>query len=167
MEEKLDNFSKIVQAKEIIEIAPRLFKTASNLDLRVVRIMMIEGPTRTLQFMIEGADLSDITIRQCTKISRLISEILDEKDYIQGEYTLEVSSPGLERPIIEYSDYKRFIGSKVKIKLINKYENKIRFTGLIKECLDKKITFIDKKDDKILIVPVTAIDDAKLVFSDF
>ena len=167
MEEKLSNFSKIVQAKEIIEIAPRLFKTVSNLDLRVVRIMMIEGPTRTLQFMIEGADLSDITIRQCTKISRLISEILDEKDYIQGDYTLEVSSPGLERPIIEYSDYKRFIGSKVKIKLINKYENKIRFTELIKECLDKKITFIDKKDDKILIVPVTEIDEAKLVFSDF
>ena len=75
MEEKLDNFSKIVQAKEVIEIAPKfLAKTLSNLDLRVVRIMMIEGPTRTLQFMIEGADLSDITIRQCTKISRLISE---------------------------------------------------------------------------------------------
>ena len=167
MEEKLDNFSKIVQAKEIIEIAPKLFKTISNLDLRVVRIMMIEGPTKTLQFMLEGDDLSDITIRQCTKVSRLISEILDEKDYIQGDYTLEVSSPGLERPIIEYSDYKRFIGSKVKIKLINKHENKIRFTGLIKECLDEKITFIDKKDDKILIVPVTAIDEAKLVFSDF
>jgi len=167
VEEKLENFSKIVQAKEIIEIAPKLFKTISNLDLRVVRIMMIEGSTRTLQFMIEGADLSDITIRQCTKISRLISEILDEKDYIHGDYTLEVSSPGLERPIIEYSDYKRFIGSKAKIKLINKHENKIKFTGLIKECLDKKITFIDNKDDKTLIIPVASIDEAKLVFSDF
>ena len=167
MEEKLDNFSKIVQAKEIIEIAPRLFKTASNLDLRVVRIMMIEGSTKTLQFMLEGADLSDITIRQCTKVSRLISEVLDEKDYIHGDYTLEVSSPGLERPIIEYSDFKRFTGSKVKIKLISKYENKTRFIGLIKECLDEKVTFIDNKDNKIFIVPFDLIDDAKLVFSDF
>jgi ribosome maturation factor RimP len=167
VEEKLDNFSKIVQAKEIIGIAPKLLKTISNLDLRVVRIMMIEGPTKTLQFMLEGADLSDITIRQCTKVSRLISEILDEKDYIQGDYTLEVSSPGLERPIIEYSDYKRFIGSIVKIKLISKHENKIRFIGLIKDCLDGNITFIDNKDDKIFIIPITSIDEAKLVFNDF
>ena len=167
MEEKLDNFSKIVQAKEIIEIAPKLFKIISNLDLRVVRIIMIEGSTKTLQFMIEGADLSDITVRQCTKVSRLISEVLDEKDYIHGDYNLEVSSPGLERPIIEYSDFKRFIGSKVKIKLINKHENKIRFTGLIKECLNEKITLIDNKDNNIIVLPFALIDEAKLVFSDF
>jgi len=167
VEEKLNNFSKIVQAKEVIEIAPKLFKIISNLDLRVVRIIMIEGSTKTLQFMIEGADLSDITVRQCTKVSRLISEVLDEKDYIQGDYTLEVSSPGLERPIIEHSDFKRFIGSKVKVKLINKHENKMRFTGLIKECLDDKITFIDNKENKIFTVPFALIDDAKLVFSDF
>ena len=111
MEEKLDNFSKIVQAKEVIKIAPKLFKIINNLDLRVVRIRMIEGSTKTLQFMIEGADLSDITIKQCTKVSRLISEVLDEKDYIHGDYSLEVSSPGIERPLIEYTDFKRFVGS--------------------------------------------------------
>lgn len=167
MEEKLDNFSKIVQAKEVIEIAPKLFKIINNLDLRVVRIRMIEGSTKTLQFMIEGADLSDITIKQCTKVSRLISEVLDEKDYIHGDYSLEVSSPGIERPLIEYIDFKRFVGSKVKIKLINKYENKISFTGLIKKCLDKKITFLDNKDSKVIIIPFALIDEAKLVFNGF
>ena len=167
MEEKFNNFSKIVLVKEIIEIAPKLFKTVSNLGLRLVRVIMIEGSTKTLQFMVEGADLSDITIRQCTKVSRLISEILDEKEYIQGNYNLEVSSPGLERPLLEYRDFKRFVGSIAKIKLINKYKNKIRFTGLIIECLDDNITFRDNKDDKIIIMPVTSIEEAKLVFNDF
>ena len=166
MDEKLENFSKIVQAKEVIEIAPKLLQSINSLGFRVVRISMIESYKKTLQFMIERADLSEITIKECTKLSRLISEILDEKDFIVGEYNLEISSPGLERPIIEYSDFKRFIGSKAKIKLKEECKKKIRFTGLIKECVDKKITFIDNKDDEILIIPITSIDEAKLVFSD-
>ena len=166
MDEKLENFSKIVQAKEVIEIAPKLLQSINSLGFRVVRISMIESYKKTLQFMIERADLSEITIKECTKLSRLISEILDEKDFIVGEYNLEISSPGLERPIIEYSDFKRFIGSKAKIKLKEECKKKIRFTGLIKECVGKKITFIDNKDDEILIIPITSIDEAKLVFSD-
>ena len=166
MDEKLENFSKIVQAKEVIEIAPKLLQSINSLGFRVVRISMIESYTKTLQFMIERADLSEITIKECTKLSRLISEILDEKDFIVGEYNLEISSPGLERPIIEYSDFKRFIGSKAKIKLKEECKKKIRFTGLIKECVGKKITFIDNKDDEILIIPIASIDEAKLVFSD-
>ena len=166
MDEKLENFSKIVQAKEVIEIAPKLLQSINSLGFRVVRISMIESYKKTLQFMIERADLSEITIKECTKLSRLISEILDEKDFIVGEYNLEISSPGLERPIIEYSDFKRFIGSKAKIKLKEECKKKIRFTGLIKECVDKKITFIDNKDDEILIIPIASIDEAKLVFSD-
>ena len=166
MDEKLENFSKIVQAKEVIEIAPKLMQSIKSLGFRVVRISMIESYKKTLQFMIERADLSEITIKECTKLSRLISEILDEKDFIVGEYNLEISSPGLERPIIEYSDFKRFIGSKAKIKLKEECKKKIRFTGLIKECVDKKITFIDNKDDEILIIPIASIDEAKLVFSD-
>ena len=166
MDEKLENFSKIVQAKEVIEIAPKLLKTINDLGFRVVRISMIESYKKTLQFMIERADLSEITIKECTKLSRLISDILDEKDFVVGEYNLEISSPGLERPIIEYSDFKRFIGSKAKIKLKEECKKKIRFTGLIKECVDKKITFIDNKDDEILIIPIASIDEAKLVVSD-
>ena len=166
MDEKLENFSKIVQAKEVIEIAPKLLQSINSLGFRVVRISMIESYKKTLQFMIERADLSEITIKECTKLSRLISDILDEKDFVVGEYNLEISSPGLERPIIEYSDFKRFIGSKAKIKLKEECKKKIRFTGLIKECVDKKITFIDNKDDEILIIPITSIDEAKLVFSD-
>lgn len=166
MDEKLENFSKIVQAKEVIEIAPKLLQSINSLGFRVVRISMIESYKKTLQFMIERADLSEITIKECTKLSRLISDILDEKDFVVGEYNLEISSPGLERPIIEYSDFKRFIGSKAKIKLKEECKKKIRFTGLIKECVDKKITFIDNKDDEILIIPIASIDEAKLVFSD-
>jgi len=167
VDEKLDNFSKIIQAKEVIVIAPKLLRIINNLGYRVIRVLMIEGSSKTLQFMIERADLSNITIKECSKLSSVISEILEERELIQDQYNLEVSSPGLERPIIEYSDFKRFIGSEVKIKLKDQYKKKIKFNGVIKECVCNKITFIDNKDDEIIIIPITSIDNANLIFTDF
>ena len=138
MDEKLDNFSKIVQAEEIVEIAPKLLRIINNLGFRVIRVLMIEGSSKTLQFMIERADLSDITIKECSKLSRVISEILEERELIQDRYNLEVSSPGLERPIIEYSDFKRFIGSEVKIKLKDQYKKKRTIENILYKYFPKK-----------------------------
>jgi ribosome maturation factor RimP len=164
--EDLEDFSKIVLVGEIKEAAPKLFQIINNLGFRIVRIIMIEGSIKVLQFMIERKNLSDITIKECTKLSRIISVFLDEIDVIEDGYNLEISSPGLERPILEYRDFKRFIGSKVKIKLKNKYEKKSKFIGMIKECEKNKITLIDSKDSEVITIPFTLVDDANLVFSD-
>lgn len=166
MNNNLDITSKIFQVKEIEELVPKLFKSITNLGFRIVRVIMIEGSNRTLQFMIERADLTDITIKECAKLSRVISEILDEKDLIKGEYLLEVSSPGIERPIIEYQDFKRFIGRMVKINLKEQFNNKIKFNAYIKKCGRDRITFIDDKDKEVMVLPLALISKAKLVYNE-
>lgn len=167
MTENEDIASKIFQVKEIDELAPKLFETLYNLGFRIIRVIMIEGANRTLQFMIERSDLTDITIKECAKLSRKISEILDERDLIKSEYLLEVSSPGLERPIIEYRDFKRFIGSMVKINLKEQFNNKTKFKAYIKKCGGDKVTFIDNKDKEVMVLPLSLISNAKLVYNEF
>ena len=165
MSNNLDVISKIFQVKEIAELAPKLSIAIKNLGFRTVRVIMIEGTNNTLQFMIERSNFTDITVKECAKLSKVISEILDEKDLIKEDYFLEVSSPGIERPLIEYGDFTRFIGNKVKINLLEKVNNKIKFNACIKQCngLDM-ITFIDNKDEEVINVPFSLINKARLIF---
>ena len=165
MSNNLDVISKIFQVKEIMELAPKLFIAIKNLGFRTVRVIMIEESNNTLQFMIERSDFTDITIKECVKLSKVISEILDEKDLIKEDYFLEVSSPGIERPLIEYGDFTRFIGNKVKINLLEKVNNKIKFNASIKQCNGSDIiTFIDNKDEEVIHVPFSLINKARLIF---
>ena len=165
MSNNLDVISKIFLVKEIEELAPKLFITIKNLGFRTVRVIMIEGTNNTLQFMIERSDFTDITVKECAKLSKVISEILDEKDLIKEDYSLEVSTPGIERPLIEYIDFTRFIGNKVKINLLEKVNNKIKFNACIKQCNGSDmITFIDNKDEEVIHVPFSLINKARLIF---
>lgn len=165
MSNNLDVISKIFQVKEIAELAPKLSIAIKNLGFRTVRVIMIEGTNNTLQFMIERSDFTDITVKECAKLSKVISEILDEKDLIKEDYSLEVSSPGIERPLIEYIDFTRFIGNKVKINLLEKVNNKIKFNACIKQCNGSDmITFIDNKDEEVIHVPFSLINKARLIF---
>lgn len=165
MSNNLDVISKIFQVKEIAELAPKLSIAIKNLGFRTVRVIMIEGTNNTLQFMIERSDFTDITVKECAKLSKVISEILDEKDLIKEDYFLEVSSPGIERPLIEYIDFTRFIGNKVKINLLEKVNNKIKFNACIKQCNGSDmITFIDNKDEEVIHVPFSLINKARLIF---
>ena len=75
--------------------------------------------------------------------------------------------PGLERPIIEYNDYKRFKGNIVKVKITEKYNNKMSFKAYIKDCEDNKITFIDNKDEEIINLHLSIIRNDKLVYNEF
>ncbi|MFL2683601.1 MAG: hypothetical protein ACJ0G9_07835 [Alphaproteobacteria bacterium] len=86
MSNNLDVISKIFQVKEIAELAPKLSIAIKNLGFRTVRVIMIEGTNNTLQFMIERSDFTDITVKECAKLSKVISEILDEKDLIKEDY---------------------------------------------------------------------------------
>lgn len=165
MSNNLDVISKIFQVKEIAELAPKLSIAIKNLGFRTVRVIMIEGTNNTLQFMIERSNFTDITVKECAKLSKVISEILDEKDLIKEDYFLEVSSPGIERPLIEYIDFTRFIGNKVKINLLEKVNNKIKFNACIKQCNGSDmITFIDNKDEEVIHVPFSLINKARLIF---
>jgi ribosome maturation factor RimP len=96
---------------------------------RVVRVQLQGSKRKTLQIMIEREDGVNITVDDCANVSRTVSVVLDVDDPIHEPYILEVSSPGLDRPLITKSDFKRFAGSKVKVELKAHYNGSRRFQG--------------------------------------
>ena len=137
-----------------------------ELGFEIVRVMMSGGTTRpTLQIMIERKDGKDIVVDDCAKVSRAVSEILDEKDPIDGEYSLEVSSPGLDRPLTKLEHFKRFVGYEAKIETKTEVEGRKRFKGSVSR-VDDLQNIIFNMDGTEYSIPFDAVSKAKLVLTD-
>ncbi len=89
---------------------------ASGLGLEIVRVRVMGGDTPTLQIMAERPD-GTMTVAACAKFSRAISPLLETEDPISSEYHLEVSSPGIDRPLTRVGDFAKWIGHEVKVEL--------------------------------------------------
>src|SRR5579872_4004984 len=109
------------------EIARTVEPSLTAMGYRLVRVAMV-GRT-TLQIMAERADDAPMSVEDCAEISRSVSAILDVADPIAGAYTLEISSPGIDRPLVRPEDYDRFSGHQVKIELNGPVEGRKRFRG--------------------------------------
>lgn len=124
-----------------------------DVGYEIVRIQYIsEDKNKTLQIMIDKLNGQGIDVSDCSKISRLISPILDVEDLIKDQYTLEVSSPGVERPLIKPGDFKRFLGYIAKIALKNTYESQKKFKGTIEKAEEKGISLKIDDSKKIEIL---------------
>src|ERR1700748_2971011 len=88
-----------------------------------LRLMGGGGKARRLQIMAEDAT-GDMTVEDCAKLSRAIAEVMDAADPIDGDYTLEVSSPGIDRPLTRLKDFKDWLGHEARIKLIEPHEGR-------------------------------------------
>lgn len=97
----------------------------------VVRVQINGTIRKTLQVMIERLDEQPINVDDCANVSRTLSVHLNVEDPISGSYTLEISSPGLERPITQIKDYKRFLGLEIMVKTILPVENRKSFQGFL------------------------------------
>lgn len=117
-------------------ILPVLTETGYELfDLELVK----EGANWFLRIFIDKTDPSGITIDDCELVSRKVEKVLDEKDPIQHAYILEVSSPGIDRPLKKDSDYEKYKGSLVDIKLYKSLEGKKLYQGLLEGLVEDKI----------------------------
>ncbi|MDO4161693.1 MAG: ribosome maturation factor RimP [Pseudomonadota bacterium] len=131
----------------------------------LVRVMTIGQANPTLQVMIDVADHSrDLTVDDCAEVSRRLSDVLDEKDPIKDKYSLEVSSPGLDRPLTKPAHFARFCGYEIKAETAEKVENRKRFKGKLLRADDKEIV-MDMEGTEYTI-PYTAMTKAKLVLTD-
>lgn len=144
------------------EIEKVITPIAEEMDYEIVRVMLIGQGRPTLQIMIDNKNQKPIIIDDCVKFSKAISEPLDEK--IDYEYNLEVSSPGIDRPLIKPEHYKRFVGFEAKIDLVGDIEGRKRFKGRL-VAADDKIVSIDVDGDKYDI-NYDNIAKAKLVLTD-
>ncbi len=156
-------FNKIIEPLEIRKIASKIINSMKNVGFRLLRVKESGGSTKTLQFMIEKNNFESITISDCTKISKLLTDLL-EKNLRNNNYYIEVSSPGIERPLIEYSDFIRFIGNKVKVELIKEVKNKNNYLGIIKKCEEGRIELIQEKTKMGIVFDFNIIKNANLVF---
>src|SRR5579875_2947076 len=98
-------------------IAALIEPSLSAMGYRLVRVMLTGGRRATLQVMAERRDEVPMSVEDCAEISRAVSALLDVADPIAGSYILEVSSPGVDRPLVEKADYDRFAGFEAKIEL--------------------------------------------------
>ncbi len=100
-----------------------------GLGFDLVRVQFAQG---TLQIMAEKADNSQMTVEDCADISHTVSALLDVSDPIKTQYVLEVSSPGLDRPLTRISDYERFANERARIDMKLPVDGCKRFQGLLK-----------------------------------
>ena len=135
------------------------------LGFDLVRVAMIGGKSEpTLQVMAERPDTRQLTIDDCTDISHKLSDLLDEQDPIEGGYRLEVSSPGIDRPLTRLSDFADWAGHEARIKFIAPVDAARQVTGDIVG-IDGEIIAIDTPKGR-REVAFGNIQSAKLTLTD-
>ncbi len=102
-----------------------------------------------------------VKIDDCERVSKRIDPILDGSNIIGGHYLLEVSSPGLGRPLKKEEDFKKFIGRLVKVKTFSPIDNQKTFVGTLKDYKEERVA-LETKEDKIIEIPVKNIAKANL-----
>ena len=112
-----------------------------------------------LRIYIDGKE--PIVVEDCTKVSHQVSGVMDVEDPITGNYHLEVSSPGEDRPFFKVSQFERYIGSSVQCVLFKAIEGRRKITGRIEKVEGDTITL--KEDDQVFEIPFIAMSKARLV----
>lgn len=134
----------------------------------LVRVEIMKGGGQTLQIMIERKDRVPVNVDDCANISRLLSAMLDVEDPLPGRYTLEVSSPGLDRPLVRIDDYVRFAGFEARIEMHRPYEGRRRYRGRlqgVERVVEDELVKIECEGEAVAI-PFSGIRRASLVVTD-
>jgi|SRR5690606_6575503 ribosome maturation factor RimP len=120
---------------------------------------LTQGRYTTLRLFIDGED--GVTLDDCEKVSRQVSSVLDVEDPIDGEYTLEVSSPGLDRPLYTAAQYARYIGEQVNLRLRIARDGRRKFKGTILAVDGDDVRIA--VDDKEHVLAIDIIDKANVI----
>jgi ribosome maturation factor RimP len=137
-----------------------------HLGYDLVRVAMIGGTSDpTLQVMAERRDTRQLDLADCERISRRLSEVLDLCDPIDGSYRLEVSSPGIDRPLTRLHDFADWAGHEARISLKEPRGDRKQFSGTL-EGLDGETVRLRGKDGQDYTVPFSDIASAKLLLTD-
>jgi ribosome maturation factor RimP len=155
-----------------LRVAKLIEPVLANLGFRLVRVRMSGASGRTLQIMAERPD-GTMTIDDCETASRAISPLLDVEDPVSGRYDLEVSSPGIDRPLVRPEDFERWAGHQAKIEMLAPQDGQRRFRGILAGFADGEVRLILRPagepvgGEKATVgLPFAGIAEAKLVLTD-
>ena len=151
---------------DVAGIAALIEPEVKRLGYDLVRVMMIGGVSDpTLQVMAERADTRQLDLADCETLSRGLSDLLDRDDPIEGAYRLEVSSPGIDRPLTRPADYSDWAGHEARITLADPRDGRKQFNGTL-QGLDHDEVKLTDKEGRAHALPLSAISSAKLVLTD-
>jgi ribosome maturation factor RimP len=151
-----------------MELADRISEmvrlTVENLGYSLVRVQVLGQQRPRVQVMAERIDGRPMTVDDCVCLSHSISAVLDVEDPISTTYTLEVSSPGIDRPLVRLADYDRFAGFEARIELARPVGGRRRFRGRLLGTAGETIRL--NADGEELEVHYMDIQRAKLVLTE-
>lgn len=127
-------------------------------------LLWVEFKAGVLTIYAENIKTGKLTLDECTQISREVSPLLEVEDPIEGRYRLEISSAGIDRPLLKPADYERYHDLEVKIELDELLEGQKKFRGFIRGSSADKVTL--ETDQGTLDLPFASIYKAKLVMND-
>ena len=154
---------KTQEDRSLLEL---LDPVAEAAGYELVRLRLMSGTrSRRLQIMAEGPD-GEMTVEDCARLSRAVSEILDAADPIDGDYLLEVSSPGIDRPLTRLKDFAAFEGFEARLELDRLADNRKRFKGELAGVEDQNVALNVEGEADTVLIPFAWITDAKLVMND-
>jgi ribosome maturation factor RimP len=140
-----------------------------GMDYRLVRVRLLNQNGLTLQIMCERND-GTMTVEDCEAVSTAISPVLDVEDPLDKAYHLEVSSPGIDRPMVRVSDFRRWEGHLVKIETSILVDNRKRFRGKIVDVTDEGFRLerdqIAYGEEPVVQIPFSTLAEAKLILTD-
>ena len=156
--------------QQLREVERLIAPSVEAMGFRLVRLSL-KGDTGqpTLQVMAEPLDESEMNVDHCADLSRAISAILDVEDPIPSAYLLEVSSPGVDRPLVRPEDFERFTGFQARIEADTAIDSRRRFVGRLRGLDDDRIRIdVTDSDDSVkeFAIPFDIIARAKLVLTD-
>ena len=154
-----------MQVDHIIEF---IKKPIEDLEYVLVEVNILGSKNPTLQIMIERKDRNNISLKDCEKVSRSLSTLIDVEDVISDQYTLEISSPGVERKLNNLQDYERFTGKDALVQLRVPINDIKRIRCNIRSVTkDNRIEFLCldgiNSDDHIINISLQDIETAKLL----
>lgn len=151
-------------------IATMIAPTLEAMGFQLVRVKLIGAQRPVLQIMFERETKAPhdggITVDDCSEVSRAVSAILDVEDPISGAYRLEVSSPGLDRPLTRQGDYERFKGFAAKLELGRPVDGRKRFKGRLGGLRGDAVLLRDEETGEEQSLPFAEIASAKLIVTD-
>ena len=141
-------------------IAPSL----EAMGYKLVRVAFMGGRNAVLQVMAERADLRPMGMDDCSEITHAVSALLDVADPIAQSYVLEVTSPGIDRPLLRAEDYERFRGFEAKVELARPQDGRRRFRGRILGLAEDRVRLSLGAEE--IELPFAQIQRAKLVLTE-
>ena len=159
----------IIETGLDLRVAEIIEPVLASMDYRLVRVRMLNQNGATLQIMAERND-GTMDVEGCEAVSTAISPVLDVEDPIDKAYHLEVSSPGIDRPMVRKSDFLRWMGHIVKCETSIMIDNRKRFRGKIAETDSEGFTIerdqVAYGEAPRVTIPFSALAEAKLILTD-